>query len=74
MIDWIPLNPSTAPDEIEENMYLIVTNERVISATHDAMNKWFYYDEGDHQVIISYRYITHYAEFDFPIATKSKVF
>ena len=78
MIEWTPLNPISAPHEIEETAYLILmgvmSGDRIISATHDATNRWFYYKSEGQQVVIPYRYITHYAEFNFPSVSKYQTF
>jgi hypothetical protein len=66
MIEWKKFDPKTAPDEIEENEYLILTNGRITQATHDAMQRFFLRPNDDGEVVYSYRHITHYAEINFP--------
>lgn len=72
MIQWKPLNPTTAPEEIEEDSYLIYAGDRVVSVTHDAMNKWFYYEGEGYEVIYPYRLVTHYAEVNWPQEEEKK--
>jgi hypothetical protein len=66
MIEWKKFDSKTAPDEIEENYYLLVTSERIVSAEHDAINHWFTYHMGDCMHIIPYDQINHYAEINWP--------
>ena len=68
MIEWLPL-PQEPGEELQEDMYLIYlpNSDRAINATHDAMNRHFYYETEDTQYIYPYRYVSHYAEMNWPI-------
>jgi hypothetical protein len=67
MIEWKEL-PKQAQEELEEETFLIYLSKsaRALSAVHDAANKCFFIatDEEDH--IYPYRYVSHYAEMDWP--------
>jgi hypothetical protein len=67
MIEWkkMPIYPQ---EELEENTYLIFlpNSDRVLSATHDAMNHYFVYESDDTQYVFPYRYVSHYAELNWP--------
>lgn len=67
MIEWKPL-PAEPGEALEENEFIIYlpNSARAITATHDAMNGYFYYETEDTRHVFPYRYVTHYAEFNIP--------
>lgn len=67
MIEWIPM-PKEPWEVIEEETYLIYlpNSGRVISANHDAMNKYFVTYSDDEEHVYPYRHISYYAEMDWP--------
>lgn len=67
LIDWKKL-PNEPWEVLEEETYLIFLPKsgRAITAQHDAMNHYFTYTTDDTEHIYPYRYISHYAEMDWP--------
>lgn len=67
MIEWKEL-PKEPQDELEEETFLIYLQKsgRAISAIHDAMNRYFITTTEDEEHVYPYRYISHYAEMDWP--------
>lgn len=67
MIEWNSL-PKEPWNELEEDTYLIYLPKsgRVISAVHDAMNRWFTTTGEDEEHVFPYHYISHFAEMDWP--------
>ena len=72
MIQWIEFNPASAPEEIEEDTVLIYSGDRVVSATHDAVNRLFYYEGEGYEVIYHYRLVSHYAKFNIPTSLNER--
>lgn len=67
MIEWLLL-PEEPQEVLEEDTYLIYLSKsgRAISAGHDAVNKYFFVAVEDEEHIYPYRYVSHYAEMDWP--------
>lgn len=67
MIEWKAL-PKAPQEVLEEDVFLIYlpNSGRALSATHDAVNCHFVYESDDTQYIYPYRYVSHYAEMDWP--------
>lgn len=67
MIEWKPFNPEVAQN-LEENDYLLFLAgiDRVVSATHDAMDKCFFYPMEVGNCVYAYRDVLYYAELNVP--------
>lgn len=67
MIEWMTL-PKDPQKELEEDTFLIYLKKsgRAISASHDAAQRYFFTATEDEEHVYPYRYISHYAEMDWP--------